>query len=131
MLGVTRSGLLRLLYQNPDHRWADASAELKHTGHSDRLLTHAALVTTPGTLPLCCLLGKRASTLMERNTRWHSGRNIFGLPEDRLVSRLHLVESAQLGPNPTKTDLSDPDLSFGLQEGRDSEQPFSYPSQPS
>ncbi|KAN0067719.1 Mediator complex, subunit Med16 [Elaphomyces granulatus] len=48
VLGVTRSGLLRLLYQNPDHRWADASAELKHAGHSDRLLTHAALVATPG-----------------------------------------------------------------------------------
>ncbi|KAG2022076.1 hypothetical protein GB937_004170 [Aspergillus fischeri] len=45
---VTRSGIIRLLYQNPDSRWAEISAELKNTGYSDRLLTHAALVSTQG-----------------------------------------------------------------------------------
>lgn len=48
LLCVTRSGLLRLLYQNPDSKWAEISAELKNTGYSDRLLTHAAVVATQG-----------------------------------------------------------------------------------
>lgn len=43
---VTRSGMIKLLYQNPDSRWTEISAELKNTGYSDRLLTHAALVAT-------------------------------------------------------------------------------------
>ena len=46
---VTRSGMIKLLYQNPDSRWTEISAELKNTGYSDRLLTHAALVATQGT----------------------------------------------------------------------------------
>ena len=46
---VTRSGMIKLLYQNPDSRWTEVSAELKNTGYSDRLLTHAALVATQGT----------------------------------------------------------------------------------
>lgn len=50
LLCVTRSGIIRLLYQSPDHRWAEISAELKTTGHSDRILTHAALVATQGIL---------------------------------------------------------------------------------
>lgn len=45
---VTRSGLIKLLYQNPDSRWAEISAELKNTSYSDRLLTHASLVATQG-----------------------------------------------------------------------------------
>jgi mediator of RNA polymerase II transcription subunit 16 len=46
LLCVTRSGIIRLLYQNPDSKWAEISAELKNTSYSDRLLTHAALVAT-------------------------------------------------------------------------------------
>lgn len=45
---VTRSGHIKLLYQNPDSRWAEISAELKSTGYSDRLLTHAAMMATQG-----------------------------------------------------------------------------------
>ncbi|CBF87897.1 mediator of RNA polymerase II transcription subunit 16 [Aspergillus nidulans FGSC A4] len=40
------SGVMKLLYQNPDGRWAEITTELKNTSYSDRLLTHAALVTT-------------------------------------------------------------------------------------
>jgi mediator of RNA polymerase II transcription subunit 16 len=36
------------MYQNPDSKWAELPAELKNTGYSDRLLTHAALVATQG-----------------------------------------------------------------------------------
>lgn len=46
LLCVTRSGIIRLLYQNPDNKWAEISAELKNASYSDRLLTHAALVAT-------------------------------------------------------------------------------------
>ncbi|RAL11440.1 mediator of RNA polymerase II transcription subunit 16 [Aspergillus homomorphus CBS 101889] len=43
---ITRSGMIKLLYQNPDGKWDEISAELKNTSYSDRLLTHAALVAT-------------------------------------------------------------------------------------
>ncbi|KAL2817830.1 mediator complex, subunit Med16 [Aspergillus granulosus] len=46
LLCITRSGVMKLLYQNPDNRWTEITAELKNTSYSDRLLTHAALVTT-------------------------------------------------------------------------------------
>ena len=48
LICVTRSGHIRLVYQNPDSKWAQISAELKNTGYSDRLLTHAAIAATPG-----------------------------------------------------------------------------------
>ncbi|KAI9928807.1 hypothetical protein ASPWEDRAFT_127770 [Aspergillus wentii DTO 134E9] len=47
LLCVTRSGQIRLIYQNPDGKWAEINTELKNTGYSDRLLTHAALVASP------------------------------------------------------------------------------------
>lgn len=40
------------MYQNPDSKWAELPAELKNTGYSDRLLTHAAMVATQGSSPL-------------------------------------------------------------------------------
>jgi hypothetical protein len=48
---VTRGGLMKLLYQNPDNRWAEISAELKTTAYSDRILTHAAIAASPPTAP--------------------------------------------------------------------------------
>ncbi|KAJ5246826.1 Mediator complex subunit Med16 [Penicillium chermesinum] len=41
-----RAGQIRLIYQNPDNKWAELPAELKNTGYSDRLLTHASMVPT-------------------------------------------------------------------------------------
>lgn len=41
---------MRLIYQNPDSKWAELPAELKNTGYSDRLLTHASMVATQGIL---------------------------------------------------------------------------------
>ncbi|KAL3480222.1 mediator of RNA polymerase II transcription subunit 16 [Aspergillus californicus] len=46
LLCITKSGIMKLIYQNPDNRWTEATVELKNTSYSDRLLTHAALVTT-------------------------------------------------------------------------------------
>ncbi|OKL60129.1 Mediator of RNA polymerase II transcription subunit 16 [Talaromyces atroroseus] len=47
LIAITRVGVVRLLYQNPDNRWTEISAELKTTNHSDRVLTHAALLPSP------------------------------------------------------------------------------------
>ncbi|KAI9368032.1 mediator complex, subunit Med16 [Aspergillus egyptiacus] len=46
LLCITRSGVMKLLYQNPDNKWAEITTELKNTSYSDRILTHAALVAT-------------------------------------------------------------------------------------
>ncbi|KAJ5098862.1 Mediator complex subunit Med16 [Penicillium argentinense] len=46
LICVTRAGQIRLIYQNPDSKWAELPAELKNTGYSDRLLTHASMVAT-------------------------------------------------------------------------------------
>ncbi|CAL5871048.1 uncharacterized protein PFLUO_LOCUS5292 [Penicillium psychrofluorescens] len=46
LLCVTRAGQIKLIYQNPDSKWAELPAELKNTGYSDRLLTHAAMAAT-------------------------------------------------------------------------------------
>lgn len=48
LICVTRAGQIRLIYQNPDSKWSDLPADLKNTGYSDRLLTHAAMVATQG-----------------------------------------------------------------------------------
>ena len=44
-----------MLYQNPDNRWTEISTDLKTTAHSDRILTHAAILPTPGTKAPDCL----------------------------------------------------------------------------
>ncbi|EED24095.1 RNA polymerase II Mediator complex subunit Sin4, putative [Talaromyces stipitatus ATCC 10500] len=47
LICFTRNGIMRLLYQNPDQRWAEVSAELKTTNQSDSILTHAACLPSP------------------------------------------------------------------------------------
>ncbi|KAJ5656015.1 hypothetical protein N7507_007965 [Penicillium longicatenatum] len=46
LICVTRAGQIRLIFQNPDSKWTELPAELKNTGYSDRLLTHASIVAT-------------------------------------------------------------------------------------
>ncbi|QQK46771.1 Mediator complex, subunit Med16 [Penicillium digitatum] len=46
LICVTRAGQIKLIYQNPDSKWAELPAELKNTGYSDRLLTHASMTAT-------------------------------------------------------------------------------------
>ncbi|OJD18828.1 hypothetical protein AJ78_01160 [Emergomyces pasteurianus Ep9510] len=45
---VTKSGHIKLIYQNPDMRWAEISTELKTVGYLDGLLTHAAMAPAEG-----------------------------------------------------------------------------------
>ncbi|EEQ90336.2 RNA polymerase II Mediator complex subunit Sin4 [Blastomyces dermatitidis ER-3] len=45
---VTKSGYIKLIYQNPDLRWGEISSELKTVGYLDGLLTHAALAPAEG-----------------------------------------------------------------------------------
>ncbi|PGH30262.1 hypothetical protein GX50_06980 [[Emmonsia] crescens] len=45
---VTKSGHIKLIYQNPDMRWAEVSTELNPVGYLDGLLTHAAMAPAEG-----------------------------------------------------------------------------------
>ncbi|PGH02542.1 hypothetical protein GX51_04568 [Blastomyces parvus] len=45
---VTKSGHIKLIYQNPDLRWGEISTELKTVGYLDGMLTHAALAPAEG-----------------------------------------------------------------------------------
>ena len=92
---VTRSGLIKLLYQNPDSRWTEISAELKNTGYSDRLLTHAAMVATQGILHrFLSFLHYLADNTQSR----HYHRYPFGLPEDLRLSSSDRLEPSTMGP---------------------------------
>lgn len=45
---MTKSGHIKLIYQNPDMRWAEVSTELNPVGYLDGLLTHAAMAPAEG-----------------------------------------------------------------------------------
>ncbi|CAG8362433.1 unnamed protein product [Penicillium salamii] len=46
LLSVTRAGQMKLIYQNPDSKWAELPIELNNTGSSEMLLTHASMTAT-------------------------------------------------------------------------------------
>ncbi|KAM5439122.1 Mediator of RNA polymerase II transcription subunit 16 [Microsporum canis] len=48
LLVVTRSGKLRLLYQNQESKWGDMVVELHNTGYTDDVLTHASMTPVDG-----------------------------------------------------------------------------------
>lgn len=43
MVAVTRSGLIRVLYQGQDNRWQDFKSELENIASPAELLTHATM----------------------------------------------------------------------------------------
>ncbi|OAL70354.1 hypothetical protein A7D00_5320 [Trichophyton violaceum] len=45
---VTRSGKLKLLYQNQESKWGDMVIELQNTGYTDDVLTHASMTPVDG-----------------------------------------------------------------------------------
>ncbi|KAJ9358238.1 hypothetical protein DTO027B9_2429 [Paecilomyces variotii] len=68
---ITRSAQIRLLYQNPDSRWAEVSTELKHTAHSDGLLTHAALAPIQGGIILATHSACQKISVYRVNITWN------------------------------------------------------------
>ncbi|KAJ5587671.1 Mediator complex subunit Med16 [Penicillium hispanicum] len=68
---VTRAGQIRLIYQNPDSKWAELPAELKNTGYSDRLLTHASIVATPAGIMIATYSVCRKICLYRVNITWN------------------------------------------------------------
>lgn len=48
---ITRSGLLRCLYQTADSRWTESFSEMHNTYCSDDRLTHASMSQMPNGLP--------------------------------------------------------------------------------
>ncbi|KAL4905887.1 mediator of RNA polymerase II transcription subunit 16 [Aspergillus multicolor] len=95
LLCVTRSGIMKLLYQNPDNRWAEITAELKNTSYSDRLLTHAALVTTQTGILIATHSACQKISLYRVSIQWNppqwdpaqqkQGAQQFPVPSFRLV----------------------------------------------
>ncbi|KAL4809606.1 mediator of RNA polymerase II transcription subunit 16 [Aspergillus unguis] len=71
LLCITRSGVMRLLYQNPDNRWAELTAELKNTSYSDRLLTHAALVATQAGILIATHSACQKISIYRVNIQWN------------------------------------------------------------
>lgn len=48
LVAVTRGGTMRLVYQQPDGRWLEASVEIESIGSSVDVLTHASLCADKG-----------------------------------------------------------------------------------
>ncbi|KAK2861130.1 hypothetical protein FQN49_004519, partial [Arthroderma sp. PD_2] len=48
LIVITRSGKLRLLYQNQESKWGDMVIELHSTGYTNDILTHAAMAPVDG-----------------------------------------------------------------------------------
>lgn len=121
---MTRSGLIKLLYQNPDSRWTEISTELKNAGYSDRLLTHAALVTTQGSLYFSfspSILRHLASEMLTDKQSRYNCRYPFGMPEDLRLPCSHLMDPFNLGSQPTEAveSLSCPKFPFYALQCRD------------
>ncbi|KAE8549529.1 hypothetical protein EYB25_008051 [Talaromyces marneffei] len=98
LICFTRNGIMRLLYQNPDQRWVEVSAELKTTNQSDRILTHAACLPSPnGILVATHSLSERLSLyrvqIMWNPPQWDqaqqrqaSGVTPFPVPSIRIIN---------------------------------------------
>ncbi|KAL4916259.1 mediator of RNA polymerase II transcription subunit 16 [Aspergillus aurantiobrunneus] len=71
LLCITRSGVMKLLYQNPDNRWAEITTELKNTSYSDRLLTHAALVATQAGILIATYSACEKISLYRVSIQWN------------------------------------------------------------
>lgn len=105
LICVTRAGQIRLIYQNPDSKWAELPAELKNTGYSDRLLTHAALVATQGATyssrDLSC-------GMLTTQHSWNLDCHLLGVPEDLSLPGTHHLESTAMGSKPGQKRKSVP-----------------------
>lgn len=96
LICVTRAGQIKLMYQNMDGKWAEVPAELKNTGYSDRLLTHAAMVATQGWhLPFPP--GHDILGWLTDPSRNHPAGHLFCMPENLPISSGSLLESQQMG----------------------------------
>lgn len=111
LICVTRSGHIRLVYQNPDNKWAEVSAELKNTGYSDKLLTHAAIVATPGGhLPRLRTRKMFFYKLWLMSCSQYHYRYPLSMPQDLSLSCSHYLESCTVGSKPEQTGTSTPAL---------------------
>ncbi|KAJ5091848.1 Mediator complex subunit Med16 [Penicillium alfredii] len=94
LICVTRAGQIKLIYQNPDSKWAELPAELKTTGYSDRLLTHASLVATQAGVLLATYSACHKICLYRVHIAWNPPQwdpsqakhpNQFPIPSFRLI----------------------------------------------
>ena len=81
-----------------DGKWAEVPAELKNTGYSDRLLTHAAMVATQGGhIPFPA--DPDARRWLTDPFRNHPAGHLLCMPENLPIPSGSLLESQQMGPN--------------------------------
>ncbi|OQD89518.1 hypothetical protein PENANT_c002G09063 [Penicillium antarcticum] len=71
LICVTRAGQIKLIYQNPNSTWAELPAELKNTGYSDRLLTHASMVATQAGILLATYSACQKMCLYRVHIAWN------------------------------------------------------------
>ncbi|CAI7568178.1 unnamed protein product [Penicillium bialowiezense] len=71
LLCVTRAGQMKLIYQNPDSKWAELPIELKSTGYSDRLLTHASMTATQAGILLATYSACQKMCLYRVHISWN------------------------------------------------------------
>ncbi|OGE56422.1 hypothetical protein PENARI_c003G08846 [Penicillium arizonense] len=71
LICVTRAGQIKLIYQNPNSTWAELPAELKNTGYSDRLLTHASMVATQAGILLATYSACQKMCLYRVHITWN------------------------------------------------------------
>ncbi|KAI1928152.1 Mediator of RNA polymerase II transcription subunit 16 [Ophidiomyces ophidiicola] len=70
---VTRSGHARLLYQNQDSKWDERNVELQSVTSSEDILTHAALMPSPGgTLVIVTYSAQANLSLYKIQIKWDS-----------------------------------------------------------
>ncbi|KAF3385576.1 Mediator of RNA polymerase II transcription subunit 16 [Penicillium rolfsii] len=121
LISVTRAGQIKLMYQNIDGKWAEVPAELKNTGYSDRLLTHAAMVATQGTILLATYSVCQKICLYRVEVSWNPNKwdpaairspNKWPIPSLRLLHYKIDMPSCILNANPGPEEHSDQPLPF-------------------
>ena len=68
LVAVSRGGILRLVYQQPDGRWLEVSAEVENFGTSADVLTHASLCADKGTTHFEGVTGVHAEKVRADNS---------------------------------------------------------------
>ncbi|KAJ5880877.1 Mediator of RNA polymerase II transcription subunit 16 [Penicillium subrubescens] len=121
LISVTRAGQIKLMYQNMDGKWAEVPAELKNTGYSDRLLTHAAMVATQGTILLATYSVCQKMCLYRVEVSWNPNKwdpaairspNKWPIPSLRLLHYKIDMPSCIFNVNPGSEEHSDHPLPF-------------------
>ncbi|KKK26961.1 mediator of RNA polymerase II transcription subunit 16 [Aspergillus rambellii] len=122
LLCVTRSGIMKLLYQNPDARWAEITVELNNTNHSDRLLTHAALVATQAGILIATHSSCQKISLYRVNIQWNPAQ--WDPAQQKQAPQQFPVPSFRLVHSKVEVPYNIPSANRTAGENQDDQLPF-------